>query len=150
MLVNQTDIYALRAMTFLALQGADALVSSKDLAEKTRIPSHYLSKIMRRLVEAELVVSQKGHGGGFQIVRPLEEITIEGILDAMGDKHELEKCAFGWEKCGGEHPCPLHPAWSELKSSFVGWASSTNLSKLRNAHIQQRFLSSLGGGDLPE
>lgn len=150
MLVNQTDIYALRAMTFLALQGADILVSSKDLAEKTHIPSHYLSKIMRRLVEGELVVSQKGHGGGFQIVRPLEEITVRGILDAMGDKHELESCAFGWDKCDANRPCPLHHAWGELKSCFLGWASSTNLSKLRNSHIHQRFLSSLGVNHIPE
>lgn len=144
MLVNQTDIYALRAMTFLALQGADTLVASKELSEKTNIPGHYLSKIMRRLVESELVISQKGHGGGFQIVRPLEEITILSILEAMGEKNEMENCAFGWARCDETRPCPLHQSWAELKSCFFGWANSTNLSKMRNSHIHQRFLSSLG------
>lgn len=139
MFLSQTDLYALRAMVHLALQGADHLVPSAELAEATHIPPHYLSKIMRRLVEAGLVVSQKGHHGGFQICRPLESITLADILHIFRDDEPLDACAFGWERCDARKPCPLHDVWGDLRQSFRRWSEETNLSKLRSWNISQRF-----------
>ena len=142
MFLSQTDQYALRAMVHLALQGADALVPSKELAEATHIPTHYLSKIMRKLVEGGLVISQKGHHGGFQIIRPLEDITVWDILQSLGERGgEMTACAFGWSQCDGKTPCPLHEAWGELRACFQEWAATTTLSKIRYSRINQRFIS---------
>ena len=62
---NQTTEYALRAMAIVALQPRDQPIPAKVLSKAAGIPQHYLSKIMKKLVEAGLIKSQKGHGGGF-------------------------------------------------------------------------------------
>lgn len=46
---------------------------------------------MRRLVVAGLIVSQKGHGGGFKFARPLNEIFFSDILNAINSPEEAEK-----------------------------------------------------------
>ncbi|MBW2295571.1 MAG: Rrf2 family transcriptional regulator, partial [Deltaproteobacteria bacterium] len=65
MVLSQTAEYALRAMAWLATAPTREPVRAKDLSVATGIPSHYLSKVMRRLVLAGLLISQKGQGGGF-------------------------------------------------------------------------------------
>jgi len=67
MLLSQTAEYALRAMAWLATVSGDEPVRAVDLSSATGIPTHYLSKVLRRLVLANLLESQKGQGGGFSL-----------------------------------------------------------------------------------
>lgn len=127
----QTVEYALRAMACLALPGAGESLRATDLAARTGIPSHYLSKVMRRLVTAGLLHSQRGHGGGFVLARPAAEISFEEILRAVGYGGDDHACVFGWTTCDPKNPCLLHDAWSTLKASYGEWARTTRLTAIR-------------------
>jgi Rrf2 family iron-sulfur cluster assembly transcriptional regulator len=127
MILPQTAEYALRAMACLALAPDDTLVRSAELAAGAKIPSHYVSKVMRRLVLAGLVRSQRGHGGGFSLARTASDISFMDILIAVDFDVESGKCAFGRGDCDANNPCALHPAWTQLKTRFSDWALSTTL-----------------------
>lgn len=126
----QTAEYALRAMACVALKENEEPVPSKVLARATGIPNHYLSKIMRKMVAAGLVTSQKGHGGGFKLAREPEQITFKKILETVDYKIDPDECVFGWEKCNSEKPCPLHHTWSQLKDSFQWWSENMTLQEI--------------------
>lgn len=127
MFLPQTAEYALRAMAKLANTPKGEAVRAKDLSKQTGIPSHYLSKILRRLVVAGLLSSRKGHGGGFKLARPLQYIRFLDILLAVGYRTDPDRCSFGWGNCSATHPCPLHNAWSRLNNDFLEWAANTTL-----------------------
>ena len=127
MLLSQTAEYALRAMTWLATQSPETPVRARDLSEGTGIPLHYLSKILRRLVLANLLVSQKGQGGGFALAREPEAIRFEDILAAVDAYPKSGRCAFGWGACNENDPCPLHDPWSHLNDALHHWATTTTL-----------------------
>jgi Rrf2 family protein len=127
MRLPQTAEYALRAMTYLATLPLDSAVSSRELAERTGIPSAYLSKVMRKLVVAKLADSKKGHGGGFRLAWSPDQILLREVMDAVDYDLDPDRCAFGWEECDPKKPCPLHPAWSEMKMTFNSWADTTSL-----------------------
>ncbi len=127
MRLPQTVEYALRAMTYLATLPAGTAISTTALSENTGIPSAYLSKIMRKLVLSKLVGSKKGHGGGFSLAWTPSEILLREVLDAIDYDLDPDRCAFGWDECDPNNPCPLHPAWSEMKESFNSWADTTTL-----------------------
>jgi Rrf2 family protein len=79
---SQTSEYALRAMICLASlekAGADT-ASNERIAQLSRIPAGYLSKVMRALVVGGLVESQRGPRGGFSLVRTPEAITLLDIV----------------------------------------------------------------------
>lgn len=122
---SQTAEYALRAMACLAERQESS--RAVDLTGATQVPVHYLSKVLRRLVAAGLLVSQKGHGGGFLLARRADQITLADVLDAVGEAPSGGRCAFGWGSCDARHPCPLHPAWSVLNDLLIGWAQKTTL-----------------------
>jgi len=109
----------------------DEPISSSRLAELTGVPSHYLSKIMRKMVEAEYVRSRKGHGGGFILNIDPEKLTIIDVLAAAGFDIDEQPCVFGWDECKNDNPCPLHPIWKRLKDVFYDWAFNTNFDEIR-------------------
>lgn len=131
MLLTQTAEYALRAMAALASMPHDGPVPAKELSQITEIPSQYLSKVLRRLVLAELLVSRKGHGGGFTLAREPCEIRFMDVLRAVDAYPTHSLCAFGWGACNDKAPCPLHDAWQGMSEPFRDWAASTTLADVR-------------------
>ena len=118
-------------MATLALRPHDQPFPAKALSEATGIPQHYLSKIMKKLVEAGLVRSQKGHGGGFALVKPKKEILYLDILVASGYEPHPNRCVFGWNECDKEAPCPLHDSWVDLNEAFKEWAMKKTLNDVQ-------------------
>ena len=135
MRLTQTAEYALRAMAYMTNLPDGAAIRARDLAVPTAVPPHYLSKLMRHLVVAGLIHSQKGHGGGFVLARPREQITLEEVLAAANVSLVAGECAFGWHQCNAEHPCPLHPVWSKLQQASIEWARKTTLGDVQGADL---------------
>ena len=133
MILSQTIEYGFRAVTSFAISGTDGPLSATALASRTGIPVGYLSKVMRRLVVAELVRSQRGHGGGFTLARAPETIQFIDVLDALDFSVEQKRCAFGFGQCDASDPCPLHDSWASLRSSFLEWACSHTLADFAGA-----------------
>jgi Rrf2 family protein len=127
--IGRTAEYALRAMAEIAAEPAGALRAA-DLAARTRVPVHYLSKVLRRLVAAGLLRSRKGHGGGFALARHPSRIAFADVLHAVGNDFETSRCAFGYGECNRQRPCRLHPAWSKLRGALGRWANETTLAGL--------------------
>jgi Rrf2 family protein len=133
MFISQTAEYAIRAMSALAILPKGKKIRASDLGRATGIPAPYLSKILRRLVLADLLVSQKGQGGGFTLARPPAEIPFIAILEAINAFPTDGRCAFGWGNCDQLSPCPLHGSWSRLNKHLQSWASDSNLAEVAEA-----------------
>lgn len=125
-----TAMYALRVMAALASFPPGTTFKAGDLAELANIPRPYLSKVARRLVVAELLLSQKGHGGGFGLARPADQVTFSEILAAVDFQPSTEVCGFGLGQCDHDNPCDLHETWAPIKAAFVKWATTTTLAEV--------------------
>jgi Rrf2 family protein len=102
---SQTTEYALRAVVYLAAQGGAAR-TIQQIAEATRVPANYLSKVMQSLRRAGLVGSQRGLHGGFTLGVPPGELTVYDVVQAVERIRRIERCPLGLE----DHInlCPLH------------------------------------------
>ena len=127
---NQTAIYAMRALAYLATMPEGSSVRSSDLSAETGVPVHYLSKIMRRMVIAKLVTSRRGHGGGFSLARPPGEITFAQLLSAVDACPSSDQCALGNRSCSDRRPCLLHAAWSRGEEAITRWTEETTLADI--------------------
>lgn len=141
MLFPQTCQYAMRAMAVLASLPPGAAMPAKELAGITEIPSHYLSKIMRRLVMHKLVASRKGHGGGFSLNKPAKQIRFADIFEAADYHLDTGRCAYGWGRCSSDpsHHCPLHESFSALRGEVLGWLEGRTLDEVgRDSRVDGR------------
>lgn len=116
-------------MAYLASLDGESGARAADIADAAHIPRHYVAKLLRRLVVADLLVSRRGKGGGFALSRPAAEIRFIDVMRALdfdvGDDH----CAFGDGRCRAAEPCVLHNAWDSLKKSFIEWGETTTLAE---------------------
>ncbi|MBI5849605.1 MAG: Rrf2 family transcriptional regulator [Planctomycetes bacterium] len=131
MILPRTAIYALRTMAVLANLAPGESIRSRELASSAGVPEHYVSKVMRRLVVAGLVDSQKGHGGGFRLSRAPDKIEFESILRAIDVELETGRCVFHYRACDAHSPCPLHESWAVLQEALKRWAAGTTLESTR-------------------
>jgi Rrf2 family protein len=137
MLLNLTAVYGLRAMAVLAALAPGASINAKALAERTAVPQQYLSKVMRKLVVAKLVRSQRGHGGGFALLREPSRIRMVDLLQAL-DLDIERRCAFGFAACDDKQPCALHPLWSRLQQGLAAWTTECTLGDLGRLPAKNR------------
>ncbi|MCB9557330.1 MAG: Rrf2 family transcriptional regulator [Deltaproteobacteria bacterium] len=124
-LLSQTARYALRIVAELARREASSPVRAADLLQTTAIPEHYLSKVLRRLVEHGVLSSQRGHHGGFVLARRPDQVSVAEVLRAV-EALPGSACVFGWGPCDESAPCPLHGTWQDLNDAFVKWANNAH------------------------
>jgi Rrf2 family protein len=105
-MLSQTVEYALRAAVYLAYQAPEARTTDQ-IAEATRVPKAYLSKVLQSLGRAGLVHSQRGLGGGMTLTRPPEELTILEVVNAVEPIERIRTCPLGLQ-AHGIKLCPLH------------------------------------------
>jgi Rrf2 family nitric oxide-sensitive transcriptional repressor len=105
-MISTTAEYALRATVFLAEHPGSAY-TLPQLAEVTKVPAGYLSKVMQGLRKAGIVLSQRGIYGGFTLARHPSEFTMYDIIQAVDPIKRITKCPMGL-KAHCAKLCPLH------------------------------------------
>ena len=98
-----------------ALAGAPGRVqTAAALAEQTHIAAPTVSKLLKQLQRAGLVVSTRGLHGGYQLARPATQISAAGILDALEGPVALTDCSAGHGNCEIEDSCRVGRVWQRL------------------------------------
>ena len=123
--------YGVRLLIQLGLQGGDAPVSLKAVAEAENLPLAYLERIAALLKKHELIRATRGAHGGYLLARPAEEITMDAVVLALEGAIAPMDCFFddrdGRVSCShhtdGEH-C-TRPSWSSRKQSIGAIAPSS-------------------------
>lgn len=105
-MISLTIEYALRAMVCLSSARPNECMNSEAIAERTKVPKGYLSKIMRDLVVGKLVDSQRGPNGGFILARTASQISILDIIKAVDPINRIHECPLG--NPAHVKLCPLH------------------------------------------
>lgn len=117
---SQTVEYALRAVVQLAYLAPDPATTT-EISVATKVPEPYLRKVLQALGRAEIVVSQRGAGGGVRLTRAPAELTILDVVNAVDPIQRIRTCPLELA-AHGARLCPLHArmdrALSEVERAF--------------------------------
>jgi Rrf2 family protein len=122
--------YGIRAMVYLALQPTGKLSIAKEISGSEKIPMAFLWKILHSMGRNKLVRSFRGVGGGYELARPSDQITIHDIVKATDGEAISDRCILGLPDCGEENPCPMHETWKELRGKIDEMLKRTTLATL--------------------
>jgi Rrf2 family protein len=114
--ISQTVEYALRAIVYLADQDGRAR-TTQQIAQTTRVPPAYLSKVLQELGRAKLVQSQRGLHGGFTLGKAPQELTIWEVVQAVEPLQRIRQCPLGLES-HRLRLCPLHKRLDDALASI--------------------------------
>lgn len=83
MQLSQSVTYAVQALMELAERSEGTPVSCWRLAQQGHMPERFLLEVLRHLARQGIVESARGGGGGFVLARPLEEISLLEVIEAI-------------------------------------------------------------------
>ena len=116
--LSRTAEYALAAVIHLAELGPGAARTAEELAGALRIPESYLSKTLRSLARAGVLVSIRGRHGGFTLAVPPHELSIETVIAPFGDT-AVRHCLLGKGICSDRTACSAHHAWKATSEQIA-------------------------------
>jgi len=118
---------ALQASLLLALEPNAGSRRVRDLAAEIGVGAAYLAKILENLTRTGLLHGVRGPGGGVHLARPASEITPWEVVAAVEPGSELQDCFLGFKACDSSRPCPLHDAWSPIRSQILDMLKNRSL-----------------------
>ncbi len=125
--------YAVVMMTAAARREPCARLSATDLADETGVPLPTAQKLMQKLAAHGLLVGQRGAGGGYALARPVNEISLADIVEAVEGPIVLTMCADGVNhECALDQHCRVKP-----HMSVVGDAIRTSLGAVSLQELAQ-------------
>lgn len=80
MKISTKGRYAIRVMLDLAKQGSGEYIPLLDIAKRQDISEKYLESIVAVLSKNDFLMSLRGKGGGYKLVKRPEEYTVGSIL----------------------------------------------------------------------
>jgi FeS assembly SUF system regulator len=92
--------------------------AATELAERTRLSRPTVSKVLKGLQRAGLVISSRGAQGGYRLARAPAEITAAQILDVFEGPIAITECSSASSQCGIERLCRVGGAWQRINAAI--------------------------------
>lgn len=112
--------YSCRVLMYLAVQSEGAKASINDIAEAYGISSNHLVKVVHRLGKLGYVATTRGRGGGLQLAKPAEEISMGKVIRETEPSLVLVECfAAESNTCPVNGTCGLKPWLAKAMRAFI-------------------------------
>ncbi|MEO8385094.1 MAG: Fe-S cluster assembly transcription factor [Betaproteobacteria bacterium] len=121
--------FAVTAMLDLALHAQDGPVTLSNISARQKISLSYLEQLFGKLRRNSLVESVRGPGGGYNLGRPLDQLTVADIIVAVEEPIDSRQCE-GRDNCLGDRRCMTHDLWESLNSTVVNYLAGVTLAQL--------------------
>lgn len=125
----QTD-YAIRILLYLSV--ANRTCSTKEISQAMKIAESYSPKIMKRLRDAEFIVSEVGKDGGYRLNKRPSEINLLSIMKITEDTIMFNRCLEEDGFCSRNAPaiCAVHKVYASYQKMTEAYFTEFTLEKL--------------------
>lgn len=140
MKISTRGRYALRMLLDLAQNQGDGYVALKDVAARQEISKKYLEQIVPLMNGHHILLTNRGHQGGYRLARRPEEYSVaeilrfvEGSLKPVAcmedDPNRCARCTF----------CLTLPVWKEVDRILEGYLESITLKDILEGRVSERL-----------
>jgi len=133
MRITTKSRYGTRLILDLALNAKNQPVRLSEISKRQSISLKYLEKLIRELKKAGFVKSMRGPYGGYMLAKPMEDISVGGIVRVLEGSNTITDCTESDNVCGmctraGE--CLTQYIWSETGKAMFEKLDSFKIDKL--------------------
>jgi Rrf2 family iron-sulfur cluster assembly transcriptional regulator len=133
MRITTKSRYGTRLILDLALNAQHQPVRLSEISKRQNISLKYLEKLIRKLKKAGFVKSMRGPYGGYMLAKPMEDISVGGIVRVLEGSDTITDCTMSDNVCGmctraGE--CLTQYIWSETGKAMFEKLDSFKIDEL--------------------
>ena len=133
--------FAVTAMIDLALRQDKGPVTLAAISQRQDISLSYLEQLFGKLRRHEIVESVRGPGGGYNLARKAQHVTVADIIIAVDEPLDATQCGGKGNCHGSDHAnglhCMTHDLWATLNAKMVDYLDSVSLQDLVNQQKQK-------------
>ena len=131
MKISTKGRYAIRVMLDLAKQGSGEYIPLLDIAKRQDISEKYLESIVAVLSKNDFLMSLRGKGGGYKLVKRPEEYTVGSILKLVEGSFAPVACLEKKpNRCERSAECETLKMWEGLEKLVEEYYGSITLADL--------------------
>ena len=123
---SQATNYALHTMLYLVALPSGTTVGVQQLAERQRVSPTYLSKILTKLVKANMISSTPGINGGYKLTRNKADLSFLEVIQAIEGTASLFHCDDGEDHQG----CLIQGVMTQAEQQMEAYLKERKLVEL--------------------
>jgi Rrf2 family transcriptional regulator, cysteine metabolism repressor len=140
MWISTRGQYGLRALVELAARAGEP-ASIASIAAAQNISDAYLEQILGALRRAGFVRSTRGAAGGYELVRPAQDITALEVITVLEGDVAAVDCLDDDRACVKGDSCGVHSLWQRVDAVVRDTLSSSTVADLlEEARFQNALL----------
>ncbi|MBF0580527.1 Rrf2 family transcriptional regulator [Erysipelotrichaceae bacterium RD49] len=143
MMISTKGRYALRLLVDIAQHQHEGNARLKDTAKRQEISEKYLEAIVKELVQAQILKSIHGRGGGYRLNLPASQIRLWNVLSIAEGGLAPVACLENKDyNCPRKEHCPTLPLWKGLEQTVSAYLKQFTLQDLLDGAIDPEAQSS--------
>jgi FeS assembly SUF system regulator len=136
--IGKLTDYGLVALNQLAAAGA-VKQSTDDISKATGLSIATVRKVMKAIVDAGLVIAQRGSKGGYRIARAPAQISVLDVVQAFEGPISLTECSADDNNCEITESCSLATNWTGINDLLLRVLGDITLEDIRNPDVQENL-----------
>ncbi len=104
-----------------------SLQNAKDMSKELDIPLPTVSKVLKLLVQGNLLESQQGSQGGYHLSKPAKEISAAKIIEVLEGPVSMTACCV---TDGCDRNCAVSNSWQKVNAVIVNELKSVSLADM--------------------
>jgi FeS assembly SUF system regulator len=109
---------------------SDSLCTTEDIVKACRLPLATVRKLLKKLVDAQIVISYRGVRGGYRLAREPEDITVAEVISAIEGPIALTECSQQQGACNLSADCELRQNWNYLNQKIAALLGNVSLAQM--------------------
>lgn len=106
------------------------MLSAAEVSRQTHLAAPTVSKLLKQLARAELVISQRGAQGGYRLSRDPRKISAADVIDALEGPVAITECSSSDGHCDLESFCGVSTAWQKINVAIRRALDDISLAQL--------------------
>ena len=108
--------------------------SARRISERIHLPQTTVSKVLKGLLRAELVVAHRGLCGGYSLAETPQQISLLRIIESMDGPLSLTTCSVPSSiDCQTHATCSAGPHWPIINQALTDVLAGISLSQLHQS-----------------
>ncbi|MEG1557530.1 MAG: Rrf2 family transcriptional regulator [Oscillospiraceae bacterium] len=105
---------------------------ARFIAERTGVSLRFALKILGKLAANDIVKSYKGQGGGYELTKAPEKITLNDVIETVDGPYALNKCLHGNHECtmDDSEACCFREVYADISRTITQKLEAVSFAQL--------------------
>ncbi|ABS61604.1 MULTISPECIES: RrF2 family transcriptional regulator [Fervidobacterium] len=136
MAITMKSEYAIKIMILIAVE--NKRVNAREIVKKCRerLPLEFAEKILADLARNGILHAYRGRGGGYELAKKLDEITVYDVVSSVDNPSDTIKCFVDInDKATSPESCTVNKIWESVLEKMQEILKSITLKELTEDYL---------------